>query len=260
MIEGLKKLKREIGALYFAYKNPDTPWYAKVVAIIVVGYALSPIDLIPDFIPVLGYLDDAILLPIGIALAIKLIPDFIMEESRIRAEKEFEQNRKNNWIAAGIVIAIWILVIGLLFSGARYFIGDRADKQAKEYEAAVASLEGVERLNEDTEYNEEGEKTANCIVILSNQSYEDTEVVMSVYIDDIEVAKQECHTENQHKGYYYYFQMTGKHRIKVVADTGQYTDYEDLFSEDDQRWIVVSYWPDSEVLGRYVTEEPFGWK
>lgn len=206
MIEGLKKLKREIGALYFAYRNPCTPWYAKVVAMMVVGYALSPIDLIPDFIPVLGYLDDAILLPIGIALAIKLIPVSIMEESRIRAEKEFEQNRKNNWIAAGVVIIIWILVIGLLFSGARFFVTDRADKQAKDYVAAITSLEGVERLTDSTEFNLEAENTANCILILSNQSYED------------------------------------------------------VFSENDQRWMVVSYWPNSDLLDRYVTNEPFGWK
>jgi uncharacterized membrane protein YkvA (DUF1232 family) len=70
----VKKLKREIFTLYYAYQNPHTPFFAKFATILVVAYAFSPIDLIPDFIPILGYLDDLILLPIGIMLAIKLIP------------------------------------------------------------------------------------------------------------------------------------------------------------------------------------------
>jgi uncharacterized membrane protein YkvA (DUF1232 family) len=105
-----KKIKREVGALYLAYKRPDVPLYAKVVSILVVGYALSPIDLIPDFIPILGLLDDLILLPIGIAFAIKLIPSNIMKECRQQSEDIFKEGKPKNWIAGGIVIFIWIIL------------------------------------------------------------------------------------------------------------------------------------------------------
>jgi uncharacterized membrane protein YkvA (DUF1232 family) len=107
----LQNLKAEVGALYFAYKANNTPFVAKFIAMIVVAYALSPIDLIPDFIPILGYLDDVILLPLGIALAIRLIPDNIMEESRRKADKYFAGVKKNNWVAAAIIMAIWSAVI-----------------------------------------------------------------------------------------------------------------------------------------------------
>jgi uncharacterized membrane protein YkvA (DUF1232 family) len=81
-------LKSEIIALYLAYKHPRTPWYAKVLAGLIIGYALSPIDLIPDFIPVVGYLDDLIIVPLGIALLIKIIPRDILEESRAKAQSD----------------------------------------------------------------------------------------------------------------------------------------------------------------------------
>jgi uncharacterized membrane protein YkvA (DUF1232 family) len=110
------KLKKDIGALFYAYKHKNTPIIAKVIALIVVGYALSPIDLIPDFIPVLGYLDDFILLPLGIALAIKLIPPEVMKESRDKAAVFFQQERRNNRIAAVIIIGIWIIVAGILIA------------------------------------------------------------------------------------------------------------------------------------------------
>lgn len=109
-----KKLKREIGALYLAYKRPDVPIYAKLVSILVVGYALSPIDIIPDFITVLGYLDDLLLLPIGISLAIKLIPTDIMNECRQKSECIFNEGKPKNWVAGGIIICIWIVVISYL--------------------------------------------------------------------------------------------------------------------------------------------------
>ena len=80
-----KKLKTEIHALLIAYRDPRTPWIAKAWVLLVIAYALSPIDLIPDFIPVLGYLDDLILLPLGIALALRLIPADIMAEAREKA-------------------------------------------------------------------------------------------------------------------------------------------------------------------------------
>lgn len=105
-----RDLKKELKALYLVYKRPDTPWYAKVVIVIVVGYALSPIDLIPDFIPVLGYIDDLILIPLGILIVIRLIPDEIMDECRLYTEKISKEDIKRNWVAACIIIVIWILV------------------------------------------------------------------------------------------------------------------------------------------------------
>jgi len=110
----IKKLKKEVGALYLAYKRPDVPIYAKLVSILVVGYALSPIDLIPDFIPVLGYLDDLILVPLGIAFAIKLIPKNIMDECRQQSENMFSEGKPKNWIFAGIIIFIWVLILSFV--------------------------------------------------------------------------------------------------------------------------------------------------
>ncbi len=103
-----KRLKLEIHALTIAYRDPRTPWYAKLFAACVVGYAFSPIDLIPDPIPILGYVDDLILLPIGIWLALKIIPAPIMEESRNSARLQQTQKRPTNWVAAGIIILLWL--------------------------------------------------------------------------------------------------------------------------------------------------------
>lgn len=110
----VKQLKKEIGALYLAYKRPDVPLYAKIIAIIVVGYALSPIDLIPDFIPILGYLDDVILIPLGIMLAIKLIPCDIMIECREQSEDIFSKGKPKNWVAGAIIIGVWGVVLTLI--------------------------------------------------------------------------------------------------------------------------------------------------
>ena len=105
-----KKLKKEILALYYAYQDPKLPLLPKILIISTVAYALSPIDLIPDFIPVLGYLDDLIILPLMISLSLKLIPAEIMEASRIKAEKNY-QLLKPNKIAGAIFIFIWIVVL-----------------------------------------------------------------------------------------------------------------------------------------------------
>ena len=107
----IKNLKKEIRALYIASKRDDVPWYAKAIILLVVGYALSPIDLIPDFIPVLGYLDDILILPLGIILAIRLIPRNIMEECREQSESIFREAKPKNWFAAGIIIFIWIVLV-----------------------------------------------------------------------------------------------------------------------------------------------------
>lgn len=105
-----RSLKTELYAIYLAYRDPRVPWYARVVAACVVGYAFSPIDLIPDPIPVLGYLDDLILLPLGIALALRLIPPEVMAESREQAREIMRESRTTNWVAAGVIVVIWLLL------------------------------------------------------------------------------------------------------------------------------------------------------
>ena len=110
MQDRVRHLKTELVAIGLSLKDPRTPWYAKTVAAIVVAYALSPIDLIPDFIPVLGYLDDLILVPLGIVMAIKLIPTEVLEECRVRTQ---ETNQRGPSILAAVVVAIW-LVLALL--------------------------------------------------------------------------------------------------------------------------------------------------
>jgi len=108
-----KQLKGEIYALYLAYKHPRTPWYVKVLAALIIGYALSPVDFIPDFIPVIGYLDDLIIVPTGIILLIKIIPRDILEECRAKARSDFLNKKPKNWIAAFIIVLIWLLAIYL---------------------------------------------------------------------------------------------------------------------------------------------------
>jgi uncharacterized membrane protein YkvA (DUF1232 family) len=108
-----RQLKAETYALYLAYKDPRVPWYAKVVVACVVGYALSPIDLVPDFIPILGYLDDLILVPAGIALALRLIPKEVMAECRDRAREALGKGKPKNWVAAGAIIAVWAVALAL---------------------------------------------------------------------------------------------------------------------------------------------------
>jgi uncharacterized membrane protein YkvA (DUF1232 family) len=110
--EKMHALRQEIYALYLAYRDPRTPWYAKVIAACVVGYAFSPIDLIPDFIPVLGYLDDLVIVPLGAALALRLIPPSVMADCRLRAATELAAGKPTNWIAAGAIILFWLALIG----------------------------------------------------------------------------------------------------------------------------------------------------
>lgn len=107
-------LKRETFTLYLVCRHPRVPWYAKFLALVVVGYALSPIDLIPDFIPVLGYLDDLILVPLGIMLVIRLVPAEVIAECRVRSEELVERVTRAGKIAAGVVVAIWILAAALV--------------------------------------------------------------------------------------------------------------------------------------------------
>jgi uncharacterized membrane protein YkvA (DUF1232 family) len=103
-----RALKQETLALYLAAGDPRTPWYARLLAGCVVAYALSPIDLIPDFVPVLGYLDDLLLVPLGIALALKLIPAEVIADARQEAAQRLARSRPTSGVAAVAIVAIWL--------------------------------------------------------------------------------------------------------------------------------------------------------
>ena len=114
--ERAKKLKSDIPAIFLALKDKDTPIIAKILAAVTVAYALSPIDLIPDFIPVLGYLDDLIILPVLAALTIKLIPKGKLEECRIKAEGLWENGKPKKWYYAVPIVVIWTVLIVFILS------------------------------------------------------------------------------------------------------------------------------------------------
>ncbi len=106
----LKQLKQDTYAIYIAGKDPRVPWYARLLAAAVVAYAFSPIDLIPDIIPIIGYLDDLILVPLGIALVIKMIPPEVLLECREKAATARAEGKPTNWIAAIVVVCLWFLL------------------------------------------------------------------------------------------------------------------------------------------------------
>jgi uncharacterized membrane protein YkvA (DUF1232 family) len=108
--EWARQLKIELYAMYLAYKDPRVPWYARFFAACVVGYAFSPIDLIPDPIPILGYLDDLVLVPLGVSLARSMIPEAVLVECRMKAQAMTGEGRPTNWVAAGVIITIWLLL------------------------------------------------------------------------------------------------------------------------------------------------------
>lgn len=122
-------LERDALALYLAYRDPRTPWVARLWAALVALYALSPIDLIPDFIPLLGYLDDLLLVPLGVALAVRLVPPAVMDDCRHRAEAIFAVDRPRAWGGAMLVmviwlaVAIWALTVLLRFIRGRMMVG-----------------------------------------------------------------------------------------------------------------------------------------
>lgn len=109
----LRSLKIEVHALWLAYRNPRVPWYAKIVAACVLAYALSPIDLIPDFIPVVGQLDDLLLVPAGLFLTARLVPEDVLAECRRRAGHVTGRRHLIGWIGAGVVVAAWITLLVL---------------------------------------------------------------------------------------------------------------------------------------------------
>ena len=112
--ERVRALKQETFTLYLACRHPRVPWYAKVLALIVVGYALSPIDLIPDFIPLLGYVDDLILIPLGFMLVIRMIPDEVLAECRRQSRETIGRGTRAGKVAAALIVGIWIIAAALI--------------------------------------------------------------------------------------------------------------------------------------------------
>jgi uncharacterized membrane protein YkvA (DUF1232 family) len=112
-------LKRDVASLWYAYRDPRTPFVAKALAVFIVAYAVSPIDLIPDFIPVIGYLDDLILLPAAIYLALRLIPEEVLKESRARATDRLtiRPSKSLRYLAATATVLVWLLLACLLWHG-----------------------------------------------------------------------------------------------------------------------------------------------
>lgn len=108
------ELKREVYALYLCSRHPKTPLHAKLFALFIVGYAMSPIDLIPDFIPVIGYVDDLVLIPLGVALLIKMMPKDVLEECRTKAQS-LQEDKPKGWIGAILVICVWVAAIYLAY-------------------------------------------------------------------------------------------------------------------------------------------------
>jgi uncharacterized membrane protein YkvA (DUF1232 family) len=106
----VRQLKKETYAIYIACKDPRVPWYARVLAGFVVAYALSPIDLIPDVIPILGYVDDLLLVPLGIILVLKMIPPTVLTECREQAEAAMNEAKPTSWVAAVVIVVIWLLL------------------------------------------------------------------------------------------------------------------------------------------------------
>jgi len=107
-----RAIKRDVHALFLASRDPRTPWHAKALAWAIVAYALSPIDLIPDFVPVVGLLDEAVLLPLAILLAVRLVPPDVMHEHRAAALGA--EGRPVGRVGAGVVVAVWLLAAGVL--------------------------------------------------------------------------------------------------------------------------------------------------
>jgi len=125
LLETLKQkarhLKAEAQVLMIAYKDKRTPAFAKILIGLTVGYLLSPIDLIPDFIPVLGILDDLIIVPALIAASIKLIPKIVLTDARERLKTNPERYKKNNWVFAILTIVIWLTVLYFVFNWSKRF-------------------------------------------------------------------------------------------------------------------------------------------
>jgi uncharacterized membrane protein YkvA (DUF1232 family) len=133
-----RTLKRDVHAIYLAARRPEVPWHVKIIAIAVAGYALSPVDLIPDFIPVLGYVDDLIIVPLGICLVRSLIPEEVMAECRAVADEAETRPRSN--AAAITIVAIWIVGAATLgWIGFAHW--DRSTRPAHHAAPQITSME-----------------------------------------------------------------------------------------------------------------------
>jgi uncharacterized membrane protein YkvA (DUF1232 family) len=108
-----RRLSAQTYALYLAYRHPKTPWYAKAFAALIVGYVFSPIDPIPDFIPVVGLLDEMVVVPIGVLLAAKMIPPAVLEECREKAREVAEGEKPVSRVAAVVIVAVWVLCVAM---------------------------------------------------------------------------------------------------------------------------------------------------
>lgn len=114
--EKAKALNAELTAVYLSMMDKRTPWFGKIMIIITISYALSPIDLIPDFIPVLGYLDDLIIIPLLLTASIKLIPKDVLAENRIKARENIQINKKIGIFSAIVIVLLWVgIIIAVLF-------------------------------------------------------------------------------------------------------------------------------------------------
>ena len=122
--ERVKQLKEETYAVYLASQDDRVPWYAKGLILLVVVHTLSPIDLIPDFIPVLGYLDDLMIAPLGIALALRMIPDEVMAECRRKARLRMNQDAPKRWMAGAVIVVTWLIAIALTVVAIWRVVGD----------------------------------------------------------------------------------------------------------------------------------------
>ena len=122
ILQWAKQLKSEIVALWYCYRDPRTPVTAKILAILVVAYAFSPIDLIPDFIPVLGYLDDLLLLPLGVWLTLKLVPRPVLDECRALAGRWLAEKHAQpvNGFGTAVIVVVWLVLAWLIW---RWFTG-----------------------------------------------------------------------------------------------------------------------------------------
>ena len=112
-----RALQRDVMTLWFALKHPDTPWYARALAAVITAYALSPIDLIPDFIPVLGYLDDLIIVPAGVWLLLKIVPENVVVDSREKSEQWFleQKGKPRSYVGLMIILILWLLASWALY-------------------------------------------------------------------------------------------------------------------------------------------------
>jgi uncharacterized membrane protein YkvA (DUF1232 family) len=119
-----RRLKTELYALYLAARDPRVPWYARLLLVAIVAYAFSPIDLIPDFIPVLGYLDDLILLPLAIWLALRMVPREVMQDCRARASEVMAEGKPQSRTAAAVIVGIWLTLAALMVAAVVRFVAD----------------------------------------------------------------------------------------------------------------------------------------